>query len=281
MISWINLIDFLFSKKDCHGGVFMKKYKILSIIVITIGIFFLSAAAVYIVKAASSLQTFNSDFQFSTAVLTPDGTDHFNSPAYTSSNGTGLVTISAPSSNTSNNYREVFWPTGAPDMSDSEVCATWNSQSIPMLYNYEQEGLALHITQGISPLTGQQATRTITVTKNVIYSINWVFNVHTWDSSTNPQQTQIGQFDMTNVVTKNGTIVQLPWRICAQTVGTNFQFKVWLPNSEPEPSWTDTTHSATIAIPAAYQNPGKTGWYVGHIPPGGNMTYNHMGVWSL
>src|SRR6185437_242222 len=190
----------------------MKKNKILLTIVLTIGISLLSAAAVYVVKAASALQTFNSDFQFSTAVLTADGTNTFNPPAYTSSGGTGLVTISAPSSNTtSNNYREVFWPTNAPDMSDSEVCATWNSQSIPMLYNYEQEGLALHITQGISPLTGQQATRTITVTKNVIYSINWVFNVHTWDSSANPQFTQIGQYDMTNVVTKNGTIVQLPW----------------------------------------------------------------------
>jgi hypothetical protein len=259
----------------------MKKSNILSVIVVTIGIVIFSAIAITLVKAASQVQTFSSDIQFSTAVLSTDGTDNFNSPAYTSTNGNGLVTISAPTSNKGVNYREVFWPTNAADISNSEVCATWNSQSVPMLYNLEQEGLALHITQGISPLTGQQATRAITVTKNVIYGINWVFNVHTWDSSANPQFTQIAQFDMTKVVTKNGTIVQLPWRVCAQTVGTNFQFKVWLPNQESEPAWTDTVHAATVAIPAAYQVPGKTGWYIGHIPAGGNVTYTKMGVWSL
>lgn len=157
-------------------------------------------------------------------------------------------------------------------MSDSEVCATWTSQSASSI----QEGLALHINATPS------ATTAITVTKNVIYGLYWVFNVHIWNSSSSSPFTQIAQFSFPNDFTYLGTMDPLPWRICAETVGTTFQFKVWRPNVESEPSWTDASHSGSVTIPANYQAPGLSGWYIGHIPAGGgSASYTHMGIWSL
>jgi hypothetical protein len=162
------------------------------------------------------------------------------------------------------NQREVFWPAGQSLMTDSRVCVTWTSEPDTSA----QEGVALRIT----------GTRAITVTKNVIWGIYWVFNIHVWDG---PAFTQIGQVDLSSVVIgPDGQRRPFPWRICAETIDQALLFKVWVPGVEAEPVWGDSTHGGIVAVPAAYTVPGKTGWYAGHLPAGTSVTYADLGVWG-
>ncbi|HUS26273.1 MAG TPA: hypothetical protein VMY99_02920 [Nevskiaceae bacterium] len=218
--------------------------------------------------ALSWVQTYNGNTGTNTLlsrVLTPDQGDY-----YTLAKSKGVATMQAPATNVGGNYREVFWPANTPRVANSQVCATWTSESASSI----QEGLAVRIVDGPT------STRAITVTKNVIYGIYWVFNVHTWDSSLAQPFTQVAQFDMANVVIKNGAFAPFPWRACAQITGQTLQFKIWLPNQEAEPAWNDAVHTGTATIPADYSAAGRTGWYVGHIPPGGKATYNNLGIWK-
>jgi hypothetical protein len=199
------------------------------------------------------------------AVLTPDGAD-----IYGITKSGGAVTITAPATNTGSNLRKVFWPAGTPSYTNTQSCATWTSQSAESA----QEGLAFRITN-----TGG-TTRAVTVTKNVIYGIHWVFNVHTWDSASSQPFTQIAQFDMVDLMIQNGAMRPFPWRTCARVVGNTLTFKIWFPSQQAEPSWTDPVHTrSTNAIPAGYLSAGKSGWYIGHIPPAGSVKYNDLGLW--
>jgi hypothetical protein len=56
-------------------------------------------------------------------------------------------------------------------------------------------------------------------------------------------------------------------------------FKVWLPDREAEPSWSDPVHVATTTVPSDFSAAGTAGWYVGHIPAGGSAHYKDLGVW--
>jgi hypothetical protein len=200
-------------------------------------------------------------------VLTPDGADRYDIGQYN-----GTISMSAPTSNKGGNLREVFWPAGQASYKDSQVCATWKDQSSP----YVQQGVALRI------VAGSTSTRALTVTKNIWGGAFWVFNVHTWDSSLAQPFTAIGQFSLDKVVWDTSTqkARPLPWRICAKVVGASLTFKVWLPDLEAEPRWTDATHAATTTVPSGYLGAGKTGWYVGHIPAGGSAHYNRLGIWQ-
>jgi hypothetical protein len=201
------------------------------------------------------------------AVLTPDGA---NTSALAKAGGT--VTMTAPATDTAQtNLRKVFWPSGQAAHADEQSCATWSSQSD----DREQEGIALRITD----VNGD--VRAVTVTKNVIYGIWWDFNVHTWDSQSNTPFTQIAQFDYGNVVAApDGTEAPFPWRACARVQGSVLTFKVWVPAYESEPSWADPEFARTAAIPAGYLNAGQAGWYDGHIPAGGVLTYSRLGLWA-
>ena len=198
-------------------------------------------------------------------VLTPDGQD-----VYTITKSGGTVTMKAPATNTGSNLRKAFWPNGSPTLANSRVCATWTSQSAES----SQEGLAMRI------VTTPTSTRAVTVTKNVIYGIYWVFNVHVWDSSSAQPFTQIAQFDMVDVMTQNGAMRPFPWRTCTQLVGQTLTFKIWFPSQQAEPAWNDPVYTRTATVPADYSAPGKSGWYVGHIPPAGTVKYNNIGIWT-
>jgi FG-GAP-like repeat len=178
------------------------------------------------------------------------------------------IALSAPDINHQwSNLRKVFWPAAATASQDGQVCATWRDQSS----EFVQEGVALRIT------TVGTETRAITVTKNVVYGAYWAFNVHTWNSASSEPFTGLGQYDMSAVVTNAGRYEPFPWRLCAKVTGAELSFKIWLPDREPEPDWTDPVHAVTLTVPAGYIGSGYFGWYVGHIPAGQSAHYNDLG----
>jgi hypothetical protein len=180
--------------------------------------------------------------------------------------------MTAPASNhAASNLREVLWPAGLAARAGEQSCATWASQSD----DRAQEGIALRITD----VNGD--VRALTVTKNVIYGVWWDFNVHTWDSASAQPFTQIAQFDYSAVViTRGSTETPFPWRACARVAGSVLTFKLWVPALEAEPSWSDPVFARTAAVPAGYLNAGQAGWYIGHIPAGGIVTYARLGLWA-
>jgi hypothetical protein len=200
-------------------------------------------------------------------VLTPDAND-----TYSITKSAGVVTMTAPTGNMSTNLRKAFWPSGLVNLVNSRVCATWITRSAPSV----QEGIAHHIT--VLP----DRVRAITVTKNIVFDVFWVFNVHTWDTTRNPAFEQLSQFDMSSVIFRpDGSYQPLPWRVCTQMRSATLTFKVWFPAVMKEPSWTDPAYTRTATLPADWLTAGKSGWYVGHIPPGGRAQYNNLGIWSV
>lgn len=192
-------------------------------------------------------------------VLTPDGND-----VYTIEKFEKIINMSAPVTNTNTNLREIFWP--IDESYNAQVCATWDNQSADTV----QQGVALQIVD--SP----KRTRAITVTKNIWAHYFLVFNVHMWDTDWAQPFVGIGQYNMSAVLDSPTGIKPLPWRICARMDGTILMFKVWLPGTEREPSWTDAIHTNSMLIPKDFAVPGRVGWYVGHIPPGGSARYSDL-----
>jgi hypothetical protein len=221
-------------------------------------------------QAATWTQIYNgntSSAPLTSRVLTPDG-----AAALSIAKAGGTVTMTAPvTSHAASNLREVFWPAGAASQTDQETCATWASQSD----DRAQEGLALRITD----ISGD--VRALTVTKNVIYGVWWDFNVHTWDSQASQPFTQIAQFDYSAVVITGGSAeTPFPWRACARATGATLTFKLWVPALEAEPSWSDPAYVHSTTIPSGYLNAGQAGWYIGHVPAGGAVTYTRLGLWA-
>jgi hypothetical protein len=203
------------------------------------------------------------------AFLTPDGHD-----LYAISKSAGVVTMRALSSNRDANHREAYWPVNEPDLTDSEVCATWSTASS----NKAHEGLAFRV------IGEPGRTRAVTVTKNVFFAYYATINVGVWDTDSRKTDAPIAAYDMKAVLEDPSTnaLKPFPWRICARVQGKTLTFKIWLPTREREPSWTNPVHARTThGIPAGHLAAGKTGWYIGHIPPGGRVQYSGLGIWSL
>ena len=197
---------------------------------------------------------------FVTGIITPVGKDRFSVVPI----GTADATITAPMTNRDSNLREVFWDLTAPDVMDSGACATWQSASTAGL----QQGIALRAS---STALG---TRAILVTKNVFLGAPWVFNIDVWDTA-GTGLTVVKNVDLAAVFHSSGRLAPLPWRMCARVVGNEVDFKVW-PVDQLEPSWGDPRFGGSSALPPGWAAPGKTGWYVGHLPAGAFATYRDM-----
>ncbi|HTE22701.1 MAG TPA: hypothetical protein VK674_06710 [Candidatus Limnocylindria bacterium] len=192
------------------------------------------------------------------------------------------VKVTAPLTNTGGNTREFFWPASGPDVTDSESCAVWSKQyAAPGVTtdSITQQGAALRIVQ--TPTS----TRGITVTKNIFFGATWFFNVHVWDSASNEPFTQLAGFDMSEVMGKmwwdeqgslQSNLKPLPWHLCARTVGNTLKFKVWPDDVTPQPSWNDSRYVREVQIPAAWDVPGKAGWYIGHLNPGHSAEFQGL-----
>lgn len=203
----------------------------------------------------------------SSRVLTPDGADVYRST------GTGSsITVTAPTTNTGSNLRAVYW-TPRTAMADSRVTMTWTSQSDPSV----QEGTAHHIV-----VNGNQV-RAVTLTKNIIYGIDWVFNVHVWDSTKDPAFTQVAQFaDLTDVMFQSpGVLMPFPWRVTTEMFHNVLFFKIWFPAVMAEPAWSDGRYVRSAVIPGEWLTDGQSGVYAGHIPAGGSVSYTGVKVTQL
>ena len=200
-----------------------------------------------------------------TTVLTPDGTD-----AYTYASSTGSMHVAALDTNTSGNLRSAFWPADAPLVTDSQTCATWASQSNV----FTQQGAAFRIAQA------NGSTRAITVTKNVFYGATWIFNVHTWDTTATPAYQVVGSILLKSELWPDGTESALPWHVCARTIGTSLDLKVWRGN-ETEPAWGNSVHGGSVTLPDSAVYPGVSGWYIGHLLGGGQAEFTDLMAWKL
>ena len=165
------------------------------------------------------------------------------------------------------NVRQVFRPTNARVADRQTTCATWLRQSDPSV----QQGLAVRIRDAGGRV------RAVTLTKNVLFGLGFVFNVLTWDTARDgdPWRT-VGQFDLSPVVGQSvDHLAPLPWRVCLRATGRTVAFKVWLPRQGAEPSWQDSTHVRSARLPRGY-GVGRPGWYVGHLPAGGRVVYEGL-----
>ena len=198
-------------------------------------------------------------------VLTTDGTD-----TYDIVKTGGGIDASAPATNASSNLREIYWPSATEESVDSQVCTVWSSESSAGV----QQGLATRIVQT------ETSTKAVTVTKNIFFGATWLFNVHTWDTSNLGAYNQVAYFDYSNVVGKidetGNTLKPVPWKTCMRVTGQTLQFKLWVTGSEP--SWSNPTYVRSTTIPAEFVYPGRTGWYVGHIPPGGTSRIDSLRI---
>ncbi len=230
----------------------------------------IAAPATAAVPVAAAAAQSKQKAPFESLVLTADGSDTFD---VSSTNSNGMY-MTAPASNTDVNLRQVMWKNtsgGKQSLLNSQTCATWVSESTDML----QEGLALRVFH--NDRTGR--TKALTLTKNTIFGIHWQFNVLSWDTNRKGDPwLGIKQFDMSSIMFDEGAsqMKPMPWRVCARADGSKFTFKIWFPDSMKEPSWSDKTYTRSVKIPRDFMIPGKTGWYIGHIPAGGNATYSNL-----
>ena len=198
-----------------------------------------------------------------TAIVTPDGWDR-----YSFASSAGVMNVSAPGQNTGGNLRSLFWPEKVPVVADSQTCAVWTSQGGGLV----QQGAALRIRLS----TGR--VRAITVTKNIIYGANWIFNFHTWDTARPGVFQQFGSKEVRALLGPSG-LAPLPWHFCARIIGGVIEFKVWT-KAMAEPAWGNSTWGGRATIPAGWSTAGTTGWYAGHIEAGGSARFDNLRTWQ-
>nr|MBS1900243.1 hypothetical protein [Actinomycetota bacterium] len=195
-------------------------------------------------------------------VPTPDGSD-----GYSIVGGRDSVTVQANPGNRGGNLRTVIWGEDAPELRDTTECATWDRASS----DSAQEGMAVRIAS----LPDGEPTA-VTVTKNVYAGAPWLFNVHVWRGPGLGRQ--IGEFDLHSVFrdTRAGRVVRpLPWRMCVRTRGDRLDLLVW-PLAGPAPRWGDPRYGGTLRLPPSVAPRGASGWFAGHLGPGGSVAYTDL-----
>ena len=176
------------------------------------------------------------------------------------------ITVAAPTTNLGQNTRAVFARVDEHQAVDQQACITWSAQSSWI----DQQGVALRIRAGAG---GEPSA--ITVTKNVWFAANWIFNVHVWNPGTVPEYSLIGQFDLSAGFRSGTTVASLPWRICARADNSVVSFSVW-PLTRSRPAWTDARYGGAVALPPGYEEPGAAGGYIGHLRPGDSVSFSAL-----
>jgi hypothetical protein len=173
-----------------------------------------------------------------------------------------VITATAHSS-TSGNSRAILHREVDAVSQDHQVCATWSAAD-----QEQQPGLSLRVRHD------DGATQAVTVTKNIWYRGFAGFNVHLMDTRWPHRYEIIGGEELLGLRRPDGTnanhVKPYPWRACARTAGPTVELKVW-PVAETEPAWGDPDHGYRVAVPAAWDTPGRPGLYVGHLGPGGRL----------
>jgi hypothetical protein len=209
------------------------------------------------------------DASLGAAVVTTDGRD-----TYGLVRSGGTVTATAPQTNTGDNTRVVFWRAADDDSADQESCATW----VDTPDDLQQPGAALRVR------TVQGRTKAITVTSNIFFVARWGFNIHVMDSGAAEPFHKIGGFELTEIFRPGGPgtfeLPPFPWRMCARAVGNTVSFIVW-PTSHAKPAWNDARYGGSVTLPAGWDQPGKAGWYIGHLKAGESSSFADLTVLGL
>lgn len=192
--------------------------------------------------------TADPDVGWSLIGLTPDAGDTLNV-----SGDLQAVHVTAARPNRGANTR-IGWVVDGDNFEVNTVCATWLSRSGPIA----QPGLVVHF----------DGTHAITVTQNIWMGARSGINFHAWDLSAPLESghrfTWIGSFNPPGI----GDGYGWPLRACARAAGPFLDAKIW-PAALPEPEWGDPQYSGGSLI---IDQPGRAGWYAGHIEPGGDLT---------
>jgi hypothetical protein len=223
----------------------------------------LGAGVLLAVTAACGPEVSPLDPSLGAAFLTSEAQDKYGLTL-----ADGVVTASAPATNTGGNTRIAFWQAADAASLDQQTCATWvNAQS-----ELQQQGAALRVRS----VNGR--TTAITITDNILYFARWNFNVHVMDSGAEQPFRRIAYFDLSDAFrTQPGAFDTwpYPWRMCARVVGDTVSFIVW-PLKDPEPAWDDPKYGGSVTLPAGWDQPGNPGWYVGHLEPGDSVGFTDL-----
>lgn len=192
----------------------------------------------------------------------------------------GGLRVVAATSNVSNNDRKVYRFDNFADALNNEVRSTWTSQDYNMLHTGFQQGHAHRIAN----VAG--ATYCVTVTKNIAFGANWVFNFHVWDSSNlttpftsiNTGGVGVDLSGYLDPTSNQAGMKQLPWHFKSRVSGTTIEFAVWV-DGDAEPAYGASGKSGSATIPAPYATlVGAHGIYVGHLLPGTGMAYDDIEI---
>lgn len=182
--------------------------------------------------------------------------------------GTSVVAFAGPQ--VDGNEREAIWYDNAPTAQNEEGCETINDSP-----GLTQDGVMLHVNQGTSGVvTG------IAVDINIWMGAKWIVNIYSVTGDTSDDGGAIGSiqggYDMSPVLGgASGPFTPYPWNLCARTVGNQVQFVIWT-GAGSAPAFGSPGQSGSATIPDTYMNPGKVGWWLGHIPAGSNHTISGL-----
>ncbi len=202
-----------------------------------------------------------------TYLLTGEGFDHY----LLKTDGTASE-VEAADSNRGGNTRLVWANLDDPVANDLRVCATWERFT-----GLAQPGLALRVRRD------GNRTRAITVTDNIFWGARFGFNVHVWDTGSGLRLpgvlpvTAVGGADLSATFGQAGSLIDLPWRVCARVKGRTLDIKVW-PLSGPEPEWGDVRYGRRFRLSMAAVYPGRAGFYAGHLRPGDEVVLSDQQV---
>jgi hypothetical protein len=221
--------------------------------------------------ASNSFGTTQATSSPSATVDLSHGTADFKTALLTGPREYGIVSTptraSVQSTSSDGNVREVFWPRSARVAADGESCATWSSQSSRLV----QQGAALRI----HAVSG--GYRAITVTKNVWFGVNWIFNFHVFDTSRRTLYASFGHVDLSDAFKAGNKPRPLPWHLCARTRGSTVEFKVWR-GGTAEPAYGVPGAGGSKRLPAGWSAPGTAGWYIGHVPALGGAVLDNLRI---
>jgi hypothetical protein len=192
------------------------------------------------------------DPAFRGLVVTPERRDAY------SVDGERDATVVAAPTNTGLDTRMSFVRRADPVARDEQSCATWTNQGA----GWNQQGAVLRARE-----LPDGTRRGVLVTKNIWMNAHWIFNVHVWDTSTFEVFQPIAHFDLAETFRPGGQVLPLPWSMCARVVGEVVSFIVW-PANGPRPAWNDPRYGGSVRLPAGWSEPGRAGWYAGHLGPG-------------
>jgi outer membrane protein assembly factor BamB len=200
------------------------------------------------------------DASLESMVITPERLDTYAVA------GSSTVRTTAAATNTGLDTRVSFVRRSDPEAADEQSCATWTEEGA----GWNQQGAVLR-----ARTLPDGNRRGVLVTKNVWMNAHWIFNVHVWDTSL-PQVFQpIAFFDLEDTFRPNGQVLPLPWSFCARVVGDVVSFIAW-PASMPRPAWNDARFGGSVVLPEGWSEPGRAGWYAGHLGPGHAVAYTGL-----